>query len=254
MNDTVLSLEAVEKRYGSTHALNGVSMSVSRGQFYGLAGVNGAGKSTLLKCMLDFCAVDAGKIHIFGAPHTDPRSRTQLTFLPERFTPPHYLTGGDFLRFMLKLQGRDASAADVPRVLEALDFDLEALARPVRTYSKGMTQKIGLAGCFLSQRSLYVLDEPMSGLDPKARAYLKKFLKELKEQGATLVFTSHSLADIDEVCDHMMVLHRGVPYYSGPPDALCQYYGQPSMEEAFLRCIEAPGYARQHKKTGTTDC
>src|SRR2546428_9128740 len=91
----------------------------------------------------------------------------------------------------------------------ALDLDFAALDKPVRAYSKGITQKLGLAACFLSQRDLYVLDEPMTGLDPKARACAKYLLLNLKSKGRTLLFTSHSLADTHEVCARGTVLHGG---------------------------------------------
>jgi ABC-type multidrug transport system ATPase subunit len=121
----------------------------------------------------------------------------------------------------------------------SLDLDVAALDKPVRAYSKGMTQKLGLAACFLSQRDLYVLDEPMSGLDPKARARAKDLLLKLKSEGRTLLFTSHSLADAEEVCDRITVLHGGKMAYAGAPRGLCERYGEPSLERAFLKCIEA---------------
>jgi ABC-2 type transport system ATP-binding protein len=235
----VTRFAGVEKRFGTTAVLRAVDLAVARGEFLGLAGVNGAGKTTLIKCMLDFCAVDAGEIELFGLPHTDPRSRARVAFLPERFVPPYYLTGRDFLRFMLQLQERPYVVAEVEAMLQALDLDAGALPKPVRAYSKGMTQKLGLAACFLGRRDLYVLDEPMSGLDPKARACVKALLARLKADGATLFFTSHALADVEEICDRMVVLHEGVPYFSGPPRALCDHYGETSMERAFLRCIAA---------------
>ena len=227
----------VEKRYGAAPVLRAVDLTIARGEFLGLAGVNGAGKTTLIKCMLDFCGVDGGRIELFGLPHTEPRSRACVSFLPERFVPPYYLTGRDFLQFMLALQERRYVEADVRSMFEALDLDPGALVKPVRAYSKGMTQKLGLAACFLGERELYVLDEPMSGLDPKARACVKALLGRLKAHGATLFFTSHALADVEEICDRMVILHQGVPYFSGPPRALCDHYGETSTERAFLRCI-----------------
>jgi ABC-2 type transport system ATP-binding protein len=237
MSAPVVRVHQLTKRYGRTPVLNGVDVAIGAGEFVGLAGVNGAGKTTLLKCLLDFCAVDGGTIELFGIPHTEPRSRAALAFLPEQFVPPYYLTGRDFLAFMLRLQQRRYDSSEVLAMLAALDLDAAALTRPVRAYSKGMTQKLGLAACFLSRRDLYVLDEPMSGLDPKARACVKALLARLREERRTVFFTSHALADIEEICDRMVVLHQGVPYFSGAPRALCEHYGENSTEKAFLRCI-----------------
>jgi ABC-2 type transport system ATP-binding protein len=102
-----------------------------------------------------------------------------------------------------------------------------------------MTQKLGLAACFLSQRDLYVLDEPMSGLDPKARDRARDLLLNLKSEGRTLLFTSHSLADVEQVCDRVTVLHEGTMAYAGSPRGLRERYGEASLEGAFLKCIEA---------------
>ncbi len=244
MTDPIVRFVQVSKRFGKTSVLGGVDLEIGRGEFFGLAGVNGAGKTTLIKCMLDFCRVDTGRIELFGLPHVQPRSRAQLAFLPERFVPPYYLTGRDFLSFMLRLQQRRLDERELLEMLAALDLDPAALARPVRAYSKGMTQKLGLAACFLSRRDLYVLDEPMSGLDPKARACVKALFGRLRGTGATLFFTSHALVDMEEICDRMVVLHQGVPYFSGAPRALCDHYGEGSMESAFLRCITTTTDAR----------
>ena len=235
-----LRFHGVAKRFGKAAVLRGVSFDVPAGRAFGLAGVNGAGKTTLIKCMLDLAALDAGTIEIFGASHRHPSARARLAFLPERFAPPWYLTGGDFLRFMLELDAQPYVEEEVQSLLAALDLDPSALSRPARSFSKGMTQKLGLAACFLARRDLYILDEPMSGLDPKARAHLKDLLAAERARGATLFFTSHALADIESVCDEMTVLHRGVPYFSGAPRALCDHYGESTLERAFLRCIEAP--------------
>ncbi len=240
MSEPAVRFNQVSKRFARKEVLREVGFTIQPGQAFGLVGVNGAGKTTLIKCMLDFCAVDSGNIQLFGIAHTVPRSRARLAFLPERFLPPYYLTGRDFLGFMLALQGRAYLADEVASMLIALDLEPDALARPVRAYSKGMTQKLGLAACFLSGRDLLVLDEPMSGLDPKARACVKGLLAGVLQRGATLFFTSHALSDVEEVCEQMVILHQGVPYFAGAPRALCDHYGEQSMERAFLRCIETP--------------
>jgi ABC-2 type transport system ATP-binding protein len=102
-----------------------------------------------------------------------------------------------------------------------------------------MTQKLGLAACFLSGKDLYVFDEPTSGLDPKARALLKSKLRELKQQACTVFLTSHALADVAEVCDRMAVMHAGRLRFAGTPAQLCRQFASDDLEQAFLRCIEA---------------
>ena len=238
MSELVIRFTKVDKRFGQSQVLRGVEFDIVRGEFFGLAGINGAGKTTLIKCLLDFCALDGGEISLFGTPHRNPAARSRLAFLPERFNPPYYLTGRDFLCYMLSLHRQAWSESRLAEILDQLGLDVAALARPVRSYSKGMTQKLGLAACFLSERDLYILDEPLSGLDPSARIRVKSLLAQLKREGRTLFFTSHALHDIEDICDQMVILHQGSPRFRGPPRALTETYGETSMERAFLRCID----------------
>lgn len=252
-SQTIVQVRGLRKRYGKSAALHDVSFSVQAGEFVGLAGLNGAGKTTLIKCLLDFCEIDGGSIELFGIRHTEARARKQLTFLPERFVPPAYLSGREFLRYAASLARFQYDEQRVRAMLASLDLDDAALDRPVRAFSKGMTQKLGLAATFLAERELYILDEPMSGLDPKARVHLKNRLIATRQAGHAVFFTSHSLADIEELCDRVIVLHRGVPYFAGSPRQLCQDYGQVPIEQAFLRCIEAPPHGRNEHETDVVD-
>ncbi len=238
--DPVLALNCarLSKRYGSAVALNDFSLAVKASQTFGLVGMNGAGKTTLIKCLLDFSEPDNGQVEIFGVSNRLTRSRSRLAFLPERFNPPFYLTGKDFLRYMLQLQEVIYQDVDAERMFSALDLDLSALAKPVRAFSKGMTQKLGLAACLLSSKDLYLLDEPTSGLDPKARALLKEQLRVARNEGRTIFFTSHVLADVDELCDQMAVIHRGELRFAGTPDELRKLHSAANLEQAFLACIE----------------
>lgn len=237
MSNIALRFNQVGKSFAGTAALAAFSLEVRRGEFFGLVGENGAGKTTLIKCMLDFCDIDSGSIEIFGVPHTATAARARLAFLPERFNPPFYLTGRDFLQYMLKLHHTPYDDAQVERMFNALDLDLSALTRPARTYSKGMTQKLGLAAGLLSGKDLYILDEPTSGLDPKARALLKRQLRELRHTHRTLFFTSHALADVAEMCDRMAIVHGGRLQFAGTPDELTRKFGVSDLEQAFLSCI-----------------
>ncbi len=238
MTEHAIRFFNVSKSFRRSPVLSDVSFEVSRGTFFGLVGVNGAGKTTLLKCMLDFCEMNGGNIEIFGTPHVNTHSRARLAFLPERLNPPYFLTGESFIRYTLKLQSLDYDEGRAERMLQALDLDTRALLVPVRSYSKGMTQKLGLAACFLANKELYVLDEPTSGLDPKARALFKAYLRELKGRDCTVFFTSHALADVAEICDRIALLHAGRVVYTGDPTDLCAQYGGADLEHAFLRCLE----------------
>ena len=237
MTVPALRFQQVDKRYGQARVLRGVDLELRAGECFGLVGVNGAGKTSLIKCLLDFCALDGGAIDIFGQPHSRPASRAPLGFLPERFTPPYYLTGAEFIRYQLAVQGLACAPDAVAAMLAALDLEPDALRRAVRGYSKGMTQKLGLAACLLARKPLYVLDEPMSGLDPKARALLKQQLRRLHRDGATLLLTSHMLADVDELCDRMAILHEGTIRFAGSPADCRRHYGADTLEQAFLACI-----------------
>jgi ABC-2 type transport system ATP-binding protein len=232
-----LRIAALAKRYGKFPALERVDLDVAAGEAFGLVGANGAGKTTLIKCILDLAACDAGAVEIFGVAAQNPAARRRLAYLPERFNPPYYLRGREFIAVMLELAGQRYDEASVLKVLEELQLESDALDQQVRTLSKGMTQKLGLAGCFVLPRDLYVLDEPMSGLDPAARVAVKSVLRRLAAEGRTLFFTSHVLADVDELCSSIAVLERGRVRFRGAPAALCARYAEASLEGAFMRCI-----------------
>ncbi len=233
-----IALEDVGKRYGRREVLRGLTLHVEVGECFALVGTNGAGKTTCLKGMLDFQQVDAGTIEIFGVPHTRTEARARLAFLPERFSPPYYLTGGEFLAYMSRLGSVVADGAAERDACARLDLAPEALSRPVREYSKGMAQKLGIVACLLSGRDLLVLDEPMSGLDPKARLLVKRELAELRRAGRTLFFSTHMLADVAELCDRLGVLHGGRLAFVGTPAECLERFPGESLEAAYLRCVE----------------
>ena len=234
MHPPALRFAQVIKRYAGTTVLRGVDLSVGAGELFGLVGVNGAGKSSLIRCLFDFISLDAGSIDIFGRNHLAPAARSPLVFLPENFAPPYYFKGIEFVRYVLKLHRVAYQHDRVQLMFEALDLAPEALTRLVRDYSKGMTQKLGLAACLLAGREALVLDEPMSGLDPKARALVKVQLQMLRARGATAFFSTHALADVAELCDRMAILHGGRIAFVGSPAACLAEYGAATLEQAFL--------------------
>src|SRR5262249_21361375 len=187
-----------------------------------------------IRCLLDLTACDQGRIEIFGSRARHPMARARLAYLPERFMPPQYLTGREFLRTLAALGRAGYDEARSGALIAELELDAAALARPVRTLSKGMTQKLGLAAALSLERELYVLDEPMSGLDPAARVAVKSVLRRLSREGRTLFFTSHVLADVDELCSSIAVLDRARLRFRGSPRMLCERYGEPTLGGAFM--------------------
>jgi ABC-2 type transport system ATP-binding protein len=234
----MIECKEVCKKYPKQQILDHINLQILPGEFFGLVGVNGAGKTTLIKSLLDLCEIEQGHIFLFGKPHTDHNARTDLAFLPEQFIPPYYLTGQKFLAYMAKLHGHVYDPAYAQNLCQTLDFSVSALKQPVRDYSKGMAQKLGLIACFLSGKRLLVLDEPMNGLDPKARAYLKHYLLKLRKKGMTLFFSTHLLADVEALCDRMAILHEGSLKFVGTPAKCCTIFGTQDLEQAYLNCIE----------------
>jgi ABC-2 type transport system ATP-binding protein len=212
-------------------------LTASPGEFFGLVGVNGAGKTTSIKALLDLNAIDAGRIEIFGTSHRKTLARARLAFLPERFLPPYYLRGRDFLNFFARLRHTKFAEARIREMCGALDLDPRALDKSVRIYSKGMAQKLGLIACLLSDKDLLILDEPMTGLDPKARLLVKRQMHALKERHRTVFMSTHMLSDVEELCDRMGILHAGRLRFVGAPAECCAQYGTPSLEQAYLNCI-----------------
>ncbi len=238
MNQACIQFTDVRKQYGKQSVLTGINLSMQQGEFLGLVGLNGAGKTTMIKCLLDLASVNSGTISISGLTHTQTESRNVLAFLPEKFTPPYYLTGRDFMNYMAAMHGSPTDPSRTGQILATLDFDISYLDKPVRQLSKGMSQKLGLAACFLSDRQLYILDEPMSGLDPRARACLKQYLLQLKQAGKSLFFSTHLLSDVEAICDRVAILHEGTIRFVGTPAECCENYGTDTFEDAYLECVK----------------
>ncbi|MFQ5659672.1 MAG: ABC transporter ATP-binding protein [Gammaproteobacteria bacterium] len=238
MKGQAISFRGVCKGYAKQRVLTGINLGVNQGEYLGLVGVNGAGKTTLIKCMLDFTCIESGAITIFDTRHTTNSARKNLAYLPERFIPPYYLTGRDFLAYMADLHQQSYDPVKTGKMLAVLDLDKSALEKPVRQFSKGMSQKLGIAACLLSNKELLIMDEPLSGLDPKAMAFLKQHLINEKKQGKTVFFSTHQLSDVETLCDRVAILHDGRIRFAGPPGECCARFATDDFEEAYLQCIE----------------
>lgn len=240
-SDATLNIKNVCMSYdGKNDVISDINIQTSPGEFFGLIGLNGAGKTTLIKGVLGLRSQRDGDILIFNKPCSDKMSKQNLAYLPERFDPPWFLTGIEFLRFSLKLYNQKVDDAVFYEYAEKLALDKAALKRRVQTYSKGMRQKLGLLGTVLTNCKLLILDEPMSGLDPRARTLVKDMLMELKKEGRTIFLSSHILADMDEICDEVAVLHDGRIQFTGKPAELKKVTKSENLERAFLHFIEKP--------------
>lgn len=218
--------------------LNKCSIDVKEGSIFGLVGLNGIGKTTLIKIMFDMLTPDGGKVEFFGVDHNDANSRKNVCYLPEKFSPSQYLTGYEFLSISLSFFGKSLDEKEAQRIAKSIDLDPNVLQNVIGKYSKGMGQKLGIISCLLSGAKLLVLDEPMSGLDPKSRIKLKEALKEYASKGNSIFFSSHILEDIGEICDDMAVLHGGKVKFNGSPKEFREKFKADTAEKAFLNCID----------------
>jgi ABC-2 type transport system ATP-binding protein len=237
MNEKIIDCQQVCKRYARKKVLQDVSFEVNAGEFYGIVGMNGSGKSTLIKSLLDLTMIDTGKIFIFGKSHRNVASRDSIAYLPDRFSPPAHLRCKDFIAYMLELHNTQYDEDCILQMFDALELARDVYTASVHNLSKGMTQKLGLASCLLSKKSLLILDEPMSGLDPKSRVLFKQQLQKLKVNGVSLFFSSHVLADVDEIADRMAVLHESKILYTGTSAQFKHRYQCDSLEQAYMKCV-----------------
>lgn len=234
---SALDVQHVDIGYGRNLVVRDCSLQIPHGETFGLIGLNGVGKTTLIKAVLGLRSHGKGNIYINGHDRLKPESKKQLAYLPERFDPPWFLRGEEFLRFSLKLYNRPYVAEDALTLCEKVALDPTVLKNKVQTYSKGMRQKLGLIATLLTDCPLLILDEPMSGLDPQARASVKDALTVVKQRGRTIFFTSHILADMNEICDRVGVFHEGALIFCGTPASLLDAGGDKNIERAFLNLL-----------------
>src|SRR5260221_6663666 len=195
---------------GRTVAVDGLDLSVRTGEIFGLLGPNGAGKTTTLKMMLGLLRPDAGEIRLFGRPPQDVAARARLGFLPENPYFYDYLTAAEFLDLYGRLHGLDA-ADRKRRIASAITrVGLSGRERTaLRKFSKGMTQRLGLAQAIQHDPELVILDEPMSGLDPIGRREVRDLILAQRAAGRTVFFSSHILQDAEMLCDRVAIVFKG---------------------------------------------
>lgn len=198
------------KKGRRVEALKALCLTVEAGEVFGFLGPNGAGKSTTIKTLLGQIRPDSGSVCLFGNPVDHFTARQNIGYLPENPAFYEFLTAREYLDLVGRTQGMAAAAIEreTERVLDVMSLS-ESSTRPIRGFSKGMVQRLGLAQALLHDPALYILDEPMSGLDPIGRALVKDLMLELKGRGKTVFFSTHVIADVEAVCDRVAIVAKG---------------------------------------------
>lgn len=203
-------------------ALDRVTLAVPRGSAFGLIGLNGAGKTTFIKAMLAVLRPSSGTLTVLGGDPEDPAVRARIGYLPERLYLPPAWSARTFLASIARLRGLAAStvAAEIDRQLARVGLAPADAARRVGGYSKGMRQRLGLAGALLGSPELLVLDEPTDGVDPLGRGEIRALLAEERARGATIFLNSHLLSETARICDRIGILHGGRVLLEGSMESL----------------------------------
>lgn len=230
-----VQLDAVVKRYGARTATDQVSLTLREGETIALVGHNGAGKTTLIKLMLGLIRPDAGTISVLGSDPArgDADVRRRLGYLPENVAFNPALTGRETLFFYARLKGESVAVHDL---LERVGLG-EAGKRRVGTYSKGMRQRLGLAQALLGKPRLLLLDEPTTGLDPALRQHFYDIVRALRDEGCTVLISSHALAEMEGCADRVVIMGSGVKIADGSIEELRGIASMPAR----IRLRTAPG-------------
>lgn len=243
-NTTPLQVVSLEKQFGKTKAVCGISFSLEKGEVLGVVGPNGAGKTTTIKLILGLLQQDRGEISLFGSTIQDPAVKQKIGYMPE--TPHFYnhLTGRELLIFAGELFGLKGLSLKA-RVRELLSLvGLEKAAnRQLLGYSKGMLQRIGLAQALVNKPELLFLDEPMDGLDPIGRIEMKEILLQIRAEGTAIIFNSHILADVAAISDKIAIMNQGELLKLEPVNQLIPK-GK-SLEDVFIEVIKVAHTAQK---------
>ena len=208
---SVIETRELRKNYGRIEALKGVSIRVEKGQIYGLLGQNGAGKTTLIKILLGIVSRTEGDASLLGQPAGDATARKKVGYLPEDHQFPGYHTGFSLMDFYGALYGVsvDDRRKKIPETLELVGI-AGRMNSKIRTYSKGMKQRLGIAQALMHDPDLIILDEPTDGVDPLGRREIRELMGRLKDRGHTIFLNSHLLGEVELICDRVAILQQGV--------------------------------------------
>ncbi len=218
-------------------AVNNLSLSVHAGEVFGFLGPNGAGKTSTMNVLLGFVPPTSGTASIFGVNVQQTIARQRLGYLPELTYYYKFLTAEELLRFYARIFGLEKAERErrIDAVLKLVELE-HARQRLIKTYSKGMQQRAGLAQALINNPDLLILDEPTSGLDPLGRMKVRSIIQRLKNEGKTVFFSSHELGEVETVCDRVAIMHQGELRVLGRVDDLAREH-QCNLEQLFLKIV-----------------
>lgn len=205
-----IEVRHLRKVFDDKVAVANLNLTVERGEVFGFLGPNGAGKTTAVKMLLALVAPTSGEAQVLGLPPGDPRARRKVGFLPEHFRFHDWLKASEFLQLHADLyqMPRDAARKRIGELLKLVGLQDHA-GKKLRTYSKGMLQRVGLAQALLNEPELVFLDEPTSGLDPLGRRLVRDIIHDLRERGTTVFLNSHLLSEVEITCDRVAFIRHG---------------------------------------------
>src|SRR5580765_5621760 len=218
-------------------AVNDLSLTVQAGEVFGFLGPNGAGKTTTMNVLLGFVNATSGAAFLFDVNVSEPIARQRIGYLPELTYYYKFLTAEELLRFYAKIfrVPKAQAEARIDQLLKLVELD-HARKRPIKTYSKGMQQRVGLAQALINDPDLLILDEPTSGLDPLGRMKVREIIQRLKNEGKTVFFSSHELGEVETVCDRVAIIHQGELKVEGRVAELVEKH-QSNLEQLFLKIV-----------------
>jgi ABC-2 type transport system ATP-binding protein len=224
-------------------AVRDLSLQVHAGEVFGFVGPNGAGKTSTMKVLLGFRRPAGGSVSLFGTDVSDPKSRQRIGYLPELTYYYRFLTAEELLRFYGRLFGLARAECDqrIDSILRLVELE-PVRTRQIKSYSKGMQQRIGLAQALINNPDLLILDEPTSGLDPIGRMKVREIIQRLKQEGKTVFFSSHELGEVESACDRVAILAGGELKREGRVEDLVREH-QANLEQIFLKLIGWEGTA-----------
>ena len=252
MNENLLHLTDVSKSFGEVHAIEHVSLDIQTKSVVGLVGGNGAGKTTLLRMMAGIYKPTTGRVYLKDGENVD-QMRSVLGVVPESTGLYSKLTAWENIRFHSRIHGIEDSVAwsRTLRFAELLDIQ-DSLHRYTEGFSRGMRQKTALLRALAHGPSILLLDEPTAGLDVTSARIVRKLVQKLKDEGGTVIYSTHHLAEAEQVCDRIIIVHNGTIRADGTPDELLEQTDTNSLEEAYVSLTSEVARPRQEDTINTS--